>query len=117
MSTRVIGRAIEDKIHEIYPDGDWYRVYDEAETWWANEMLDAFNESWHPTHKSAHDKEGGLSLIKDVLNSDLLQISDACPKLFWEMDNYYKDKRARFPRQTTTLSTRCGTPCMRPTTP
>lgn len=98
MSTRVIGRAIEDKIHEIYPDGDWYRVYDEAETWWANEMLDAFNESWHPTQKSAHDKEGGLSLIKDVLNSDLLQISDACPKLFWEMDNYYKDKKGKIPK-------------------
>lgn len=98
MSTRVIGRAIEDKIDELYPEGDWYRVYDEAEAWWANEMLDAFSEAWHPTQKAAHDKEGGLSLIKDVLNAQLLQLSDTCPKLFWEMDNYYKDKKGKIPK-------------------
>ncbi len=98
MSTRVIGKTIQEEAESMFPDADWTRVYDEAESWWSNEMLDAFNEGWMPTHKAAHDKEGGLSLIKDVLNAGRLTISDKCEKLFWEADNYYKDKKGKIPK-------------------
>lgn len=99
MSTRVIGRTIETVKQGIYPDAtDWTQVYDEAETWWANEMLDAFQSHWGPTQKAAHDKLGGLSVIKDILNANLLTISDTCTKLFWEMDNYYKDRNGKIPK-------------------
>lgn len=98
MSVRVIGKEIETTKRELSEIGDWNNVYDEAETWFANEYLDAFQVGWQPTKKSAHDKEGGLSLIKDTLLAGKLTMSDRCQKLFWEMDNYFKDKNGKIPK-------------------
>lgn len=83
--------AISDRV-------DWRQVYDEAETWFCNEMLDRFEESFEPTFKHAMDKEHGLSLFKDALLQNRVIISDSCPKTYWELDNYFKDKNGKIPK-------------------
>lgn len=98
MSVGAIGKRIIDKRNEIAPDAEWLMVYDEAATWFANEMLDKFGEGFQPTSKASKSKEDGLSLIKDLLLNKKLIISDRCVKLFWEMDNYYKDKTGKIPK-------------------
>lgn len=92
MSVEQIGNRINEKKQELYPRGEWVQVYDEAETWFRSEMFDRFGEFYQPTHKSYSKKANGISLIKDVLLGDKLVICDRCEKLFWEMDNYYKDQ-------------------------
>lgn len=100
MSVGKIGPRIHDKREELYDDQfAWRNGYDEAESWWRAEMLDRFNEAWEPTQKSLNDKESGLSLIKDLLLSNLVLISDRCVKLFWEMDNYFKDRNGNIPKK------------------
>jgi hypothetical protein len=98
MSVRQIGRRIIDKNRELCDRAEWRMGYDEAETWWATEFFDAFQEYMEPSQKALHDKESGLSLVKDILLKDLLVISDRCEKLFWELDNYFKDKKGKIPK-------------------
>ena len=100
MSVKQIGKVILDKREELYDDPmAWRMGYDEAETWFRNEMLDHFSESFEPSQKAQNDKETGLSLIKDLLLSCAIVMSDRCVKLFWEMDNYFKDKHGRIPKE------------------
>lgn len=102
MTVERIGRRILEKRQEIYdaPD-DWTMGYDEAATWFSNEWIDNFpdEDGLVPTHKSMNKKEAGLSLIKDILLSDLLIMSDRCKWLFWELDHYMKDKNGRIPKK------------------
>ncbi len=77
---------------------EWMQVYDEAEKWFQSEMLDHFQESFLPTQKGKFAKEWGLGLIKDILLASKLTMSSRCVKLFWEMDNYYKDKNGKIPK-------------------
>jgi hypothetical protein len=100
MSVGAIGPRIHAKREELYDDHfNWRLVYDEAETWWRSEMLDRYGEGWEPTQKAANDKESGLSLIKDLLLTDKLIMSERCEKLFWEMDNYFKDRNGNIPKK------------------
>jgi hypothetical protein len=77
---------------------EWRHIYDEAETWFKNEAFDRFGQYFEPTRKSSNDKEDGLSLIKDAMLQGNVIISDRCKKLFWELDNYYKDKNGKIPK-------------------
>lgn len=99
MSVEQIGRRIKERSNDIQSRHDWFCVYDEAETWFSNEMLDRYQESWAPTHKAWRKKEVGLSLLKDVMLGNKIWISSRCSKLFWEMDNYYKDKNNNIPKK------------------
>lgn len=90
MTVDKIGSRILAMTRQLY-DGEWRHGYDEAETWFANEMLERFDLSFEPTQKSKNDKTTGLSLLKDVMLAGKLTISSRCEKLFWEMDNYRKD--------------------------
>jgi hypothetical protein len=76
-------------------DGEWRYGYDEAEKWFANEMLERFSLSFEPTQKSKNDKTTGLSLLKDAMLQDKVFISERCHKFFWELDNYRKDDEGR----------------------
>lgn len=93
MTVGRIGRRIAAMREELidYPGIEWRQGYDEAETWFANEMLDLFQEHYEPSQKAKSDKMSGLALIKDALTEELFVISDRCQKLFWEMENYRKD--------------------------
>jgi hypothetical protein len=97
MTVEQIGKRILQIRNDIY-DGDWTMVYDEAETWFANEFRNRFSEYWIPSTKSLNDKEHGLSLIKDIILKNRLFIAIECVKLYWELDNYYKDKNGKIPK-------------------
>lgn len=98
MTVKQIGHRVLD-LREEFWDGEWRQGYDEAETWFRTEFLDHFDERLEPSYKAQHDKEAGLSLIKDIMLGNKLIISDRCQKLFWEMDNYYKTKQGRIPKE------------------
>ena len=99
MTVMKIGSRILAMKKELCPfDVEWMQTYDEAETWFAKEMLDHFQENFTPTHKAKSDKESGLALIKDLILSGNCIVSDRCRKLFWEVDNYYKDKNGKIPK-------------------
>lgn len=94
MTVQKIGARLIQKTKELF-SGEWRYGYDEAETWFANEMLHHFELSFEPTQKAKNDKMTGLSLIKDVMLQGKLHISSRCVKLFWELDNYQKDDQGK----------------------
>ena len=101
MTVDNIGREMIKKTDEFYlarEDDDWYFGYDEAATWFANEMRDRFDVNCMPTTKAQAKKEHGLSLIKDALIHNKVMMSDRCVKTFWELDNYIKDDKGRIPK-------------------
>lgn len=101
MTVAKIGRrllAIRDELCD-HPSVEWRQGYDEAETWFANEMLDNFNEHFEPSQKAKHDKMSGLSLIKDVLASGLMTFSSRCKKLYWEMESYRKEDNGKIAKK------------------
>lgn len=99
-TTKNIHKLIEEKMNEIHPhEESWYRTYDEAGLWFANEMLNEFGEAWMPTQKALNKKENGLSLIKDQLLEDRWYATERCVKLWWEMENYVKDKNGKIPKE------------------
>lgn len=94
MTVKRIGERILSMTRQLFK-GEWRYVYDEAETWFANEMLEHHELPFEPTNKAKHDKLTGLSLIKDVMLADKLTVSSRCVKWFWEADNYQKDDEGR----------------------
>lgn len=99
MSVDQIGRRIQDTKEDLWEvDSDWRNIYDEAETWFANEMMDRFSIYFEPCHKAVQDKESGLSLIKDIMLQNKIVISDRCKFFFWELDNYVKDRHGKIPK-------------------
>ena len=99
MTVDQIGRRGIKMRDDISTRVEWRQIYDEAETWFSNEMLDRFQESFEPTFKHAMDKAHGLSLFKDALLQKRVMISDSCPKTYWELDNYFKDKNGKIPKE------------------
>jgi len=98
-SVNQIGRKILDKRHGIWPrPDDWVFVADEAAAWFMNEMADRFDIGFMPTKKSLNKKDVGLSLIKDTILQQKLVISSNCKKMYWEMENYIRDKNNNIPK-------------------
>lgn len=90
MTVKKVGERLIGMSQEL-SEGEWRHGYDEAETWFANEMLEHFGLSFEPTSKNKNDKTTGLSLLKDAMLAGKVVFSDRCKKLYWEMDNYQKD--------------------------
>lgn len=101
LTVKRVGKRIVDMRNELFLDRDkkWRQGYDEAETWFANEMLDHFDEYFEPTQKMKSDKVTGLTLLKDVMLQGRLTISDRCKNLYWELDHYRKDKNGKIPKE------------------
>lgn len=98
-TVNIIGSMILEKKNLLNNRKDWVQVADEAEAWFINEMGDRFDEGFYPTRKSLNDKEVGVSMIKDALLQDKVIISDKCTNLYWEMENYIKDRNGRIPKK------------------
>lgn len=94
-----MGNEIIRKRQDTCQHTEWTGIYDEANTWFHNEMMDRFGEYFQPTRKSLNKKEHGLSIVKDTLLQDKIVMSEKCGKLFWEMDNYFKDKNGKIPKE------------------
>jgi len=100
MSVKQICPRFKRMREELYDDDfRWRLIYDEAESWFRNEALEAFGEAWEPSQKAMNDKANGISLIKDILNAEKIFISERCKKFWWELDNYYKDKNGNIPKK------------------
>ena len=82
----------------------WNGEYDHAAAWFAGEVLDRYGRALQPctkdiASKSENKKENKLSLIKDMLISDQLLISEKCVKMLWEMKNYRKNDQGKIPKE------------------
>lgn len=99
MTVEKMGNRIYATLNQTNSRAEWWKGYDEAETWFANEMASRFGDGWIQTRKSLRKKTEHISLIKDIILNNRLVISDKCQKLFWEMDNYYKDKNDKIPKK------------------
>lgn len=98
MSVTKIAPRIFSARNELWDGGEWRQGYDEASTWFSNEMLDHCQEYFEPSQKAANKKDVGLTLIKDIMLAGKLTISDRCVKFYWELDNTYKDKSGKIPK-------------------
>jgi len=102
-SVRRIFPKIRAKMNDLYPgsslDDDWIKVYDEAAAWFATEILNQYNLYFFPTEKHLNKKEHGLSLIKDQMIYNLVNISDRCPNLKKEIEGYVKNDRGDIPKK------------------
>jgi len=108
MSTGVIWPKMYNKIKD-YPMliEDMRLVYDNAAAWFASEMQAQFDIGLEPCRKDVgskasggHSKESRLNLIKDILlRDDLFKVSERCPNLLEEMQNYRTDKNGKIPKE------------------
>ncbi len=83
---------VQKRMRELWvaegDDSDWMVVCDEAATWARVELLDRYAQQVWPTDKAKNKKPDGLSLIKDLLITKDLVISDRCQNLLREMKGY-----------------------------
>ncbi len=86
------------EILETEPEDDlqWVLVCDEAAAGVRVEVLDQFGDYLVPTQKHLHKKSFGISLMKDLFVRDLLQLSDRCVKLRWEIVGYFLNNKGEF---------------------
>jgi len=102
-STRKIWGRMQIKCKRLNRYGeineDWFKVYDEAGAWFANEVLTQFGASFFKTEKVRGDKEEGLSVIKDQLIYNMVKVSTQCPNLYNEMRMYAKNSKGVIPKK------------------
>jgi hypothetical protein len=91
---------IKSKMDELhlpeYDEGPWTVTVDEAATWARNELLDQFGFASFPTTKAQHRKADGVSLLKDLLRSRKMLMSDRCVNTYKEMAGYMLDKNGGY---------------------
>jgi hypothetical protein len=102
-TTRSIFPRMQYLMMTSYPNSnindDWFKGYDEAAAWFANEVIHQYGVALLPSSKASNSKENGISLIKDMLLYDTIVISDSCKNLLWEMENYAKTDKGDLPRK------------------
>lgn len=101
-STKNIYPEIVSKMKRLNPYievDDWYKVYDEAGAWFANEVLSNYGVTFFKTEKRHGDKEEGISVIKDQLIHNAVVMSDNCENLYKEMQMYAKDSKGNIPKK------------------
>lgn len=104
MTTGRIWAKIDEKVAEWVARGvDLTKIqygYDEAAAWFMNETTEARPGRWLiPTEKHELGREQGISLLRDVFNRKLIEITDNVPKLSWELENYIKDEKGKVPKK------------------
>jgi hypothetical protein len=102
-SVRMMYPRMEMTMKRLFPGSSihdqWVKVFDEAAAWFSNETMQQYGVYFMPTEKHIHKKEVGISLIKDIMIHDFLAISDNCPNLFKEMQEYAKDDNGEIPKK------------------
>lgn len=73
--------------------------YDEAATWFANEVAELCDWYLEPTHKAQNPKESGISLIRDLFYNESIEVAMECKNFISEMNNYIKDDKGRIPKE------------------
>jgi len=103
-SVNQIWPRIDEIRHKLLPpqeewEDKWTMTADEAAAWFINETLQGFSVYFQPTQKAYNKKENGISLIKDILLCDLVEVSDRCEYFIKEMENYIKDDNDKIPKK------------------
>jgi len=105
MSTSVIFQRALDMVqgYGVLTE-DIRMVYDNAATWFQNEVQFQFDYNLEPCMKDVkkkgeHGKESRLNCIKDMLLYNFIVISDNCPKVIWEMKYYRTDEKGNIPKE------------------
>lgn len=81
---------IQKKAYDLFPFPDrWNYLYDEAATWWMNELTQRYGTPWIPSQKRQQKKEDGIALLKDMFIGGYCTLSDRCENLKWEILNYH----------------------------
>lgn len=70
---------------------DWYKVYDEREAWFANEVMNQYGVYFSPSRKNYNNREDGINLIKDLFTYNFLHINEECINLINEIEAYHRD--------------------------
>jgi len=94
-SARKVWEEIERIQMEIMPDlSRWELTYDEAATWFSNEVMDITEGQVYfaPTSKAATKKEVGLSLMKDQMLYGFFFMTEKCKFFREEVENYIRDQ-------------------------
>ena len=107
MSTGQIYPKAQAIMKEIYGyDQLWHGEYDNAATWFMNEVVDRYGRALMPCTKDLKNKENKLGMIKDMLLEGHLIFSERCfagfmnnRGLIWEMINYRKDDKGKIPKE------------------
>lgn len=94
-SVRLIYPKLEDLMYKWTPNGsihdDWYKVYDEREAWFGNEVMNQYGVFFSPSQKNLNKKEDGINLLRDIFTHNLISISEECPNLINEVESYQRD--------------------------
>lgn len=93
-----IGRRILEIRNKLGPDVQWTYVADEAASWFVKEMYDQFEVGFGTSNKADNAKETGISLMKDIMLAELLELSAESKDFQWELLNYVKDKNGKIPK-------------------
>lgn len=95
-TTRKIIPRIHKKMKELAPlldpENDWYKIYDEAGTWFANEAMDQVDKSLNltfiETDKFHNAKEDGVGLAKETIMYETMKMTERCSNFYWELEQY-----------------------------
>lgn len=74
-------------------------IYDNAATWFSNEVAYSYGFQLEPCMKDIKNKESRLSLIKDALIRGYFFANEECTKFLWEMENYRVDESGKIPKE------------------
>lgn len=84
----------------------WEGTYDNAATWFFNEVSTQFDRNLMPCVKDLKNKENKLGMIKDMLLTGKMVFSDRCMVgfadnlgLIWEMINYRRNEKGQIPKE------------------
>lgn len=98
-TTSIMERALEIiKEHSVLYE-DVRLIYDNAATWFSNEVADKYGYSLEPCMKDVKSKEVRLNLIKELLIFKYCKISDRCLNFLKEMEGYRVDEKGKIPKE------------------
>jgi hypothetical protein len=101
MSTKQVAPLAFEKMRGISHIDLFYKIYDNAATWFYNEMVNEYGVALIPCIKARgqQEKEDQLSVIKDFILEDLYVVSDRCKNHISEMATYATDENNKIPKK------------------
>jgi hypothetical protein len=100
MTTREIWNQI-DEIKAKYSGVTSFEYgYDEAAAWFMNETTEVRPDVWlTPSKKSEYGVGTSISLLRDAIHRDYVEVSTNCVKFDFEMRNYLKKDNGKIPKE------------------
>lgn len=101
MSTGVIYPRSIEIAKSIYDYIEYWenKVYDNAATWFMNEVMYEFDDNLIPCEKDVKKKKDKISQINDIYRLNKVVVSDKCTNFIKETANYATDSKGRIPKE------------------